>query len=70
MAMARKVLVGKMDDEGPSLDDSRGVAEMVRSDQTIIKKLTDAYLVRAQLEVDPPRAKIGGWNSISVMARQ
>ena len=31
--------------EGPSLDDSRGVAEMVRSDQTVIKKLTDALVV-------------------------
>ena len=52
--------------EGPSLDDSRGVAEMVRSDQTVIKKLTDALVVRAHLEVDPPRAKIGaGWTRMT-----
>ena len=52
--------------EGPSLDDSRGVAEMVRSDQQVIKKLTDAAVVRAHLEVDPPRAKIGaGWTRMT-----
>ena len=52
--------------EGPSLDDSRGVAEMVRSDQQVIKNLTDAAVARAHLEVDPPRAKIGaGWTRMT-----
>lgn len=52
--------------EGPSLDDSRGVPEMVQSDQAVIKDLTDSYLVRAKMEVDPPRAKIGaGWTRMT-----
>lgn len=51
--------------EGPSLETSRGVAEMVRADQNIIKMLQDAYLVRAHLETDPPRAFVGlGWSKI------
>jgi hypothetical protein len=49
--------------EGPSLDDSRGVCEMVRADQNVLKKLEDALVVRAHMEVDPPRAFIGaGWS--------
>lgn len=45
--------------EGPGMDDSRGVPEMVRSDSAIVKMLTDAFLARAHLEVDPPRAFLG-----------
>lgn len=47
---------------GPSLDDSRGVSEMVQSDMKVIKNLQDALVARAHLEVNPPRALIGaGW---------
>jgi hypothetical protein len=55
--------------EGPGMEDSRGVAEMVRGDQAIIKMLQDAIVARGHLEVDPPRAfmgfggtKVEGWN--------
>ncbi len=54
---------------GPALDDSRGVPDMVRSDQKVIKDLQDAAVVRAHLEVNPPRAflgfggtKVADWN--------
>ncbi len=51
--------------EGPGLEDSRGVSEMVRSDQAIVKMLTDALIARAHLEVDPPRAFVGmGWSKV------
>lgn len=51
--------------EGPALDDSRGIPEMVRSDQAIEKMLQDALIARAHLETDPPRAFIGlGWSKI------
>lgn len=50
---------------GPSLDDSRGVPEMVQSDQKVIKNHQDALSIRAQLEVNPPRIKIGtGWSKM------
>lgn len=50
---------------GPALDDSRGIPEMVRSDQKVIKLHQDALGVRAQLEVNPPRLKLGsGWTKI------
>lgn len=45
--------------EGPGLDDTRGVPEMVRGDQAILKMLQDAIVARGHLEVDPPRAFIG-----------
>lgn len=55
---------------GPSMADTRGVPEMVRSDQKVIKNLQDASVARAHLEVDPPRfftgmggTKIANWNS-------
>lgn len=44
---------------GPSLDDSRGVPEITRSNQIVIKDLQDAGITRAHLEVNPPRAFIG-----------
>lgn len=50
--------------EGPAVDDSRGVPEMVETDQAIMKMLQDAVIARAHLEVDPPRAFIGFGNSI------
>ena len=51
--------------EGPGLEDSRGVPEMVRPDQAIIKMLQDALVTRAHLETDPPRAFVGlGWSKM------
>lgn len=44
---------------GPALNDSRGVPEITRSNQKVIKDLQDAGIVRAHLEVNPPRAFIG-----------
>jgi hypothetical protein len=50
---------------GPALDDSRGVPEMVRSDQKVIKKHQDALAARAELETNPPRQKKGsGWSKV------
>ena len=56
--------------EGPALDDSRGIPEMVRSDQNLIKQLQDALLVSAHKQADPPVAIMGfgaskwqGWNT-------
>ena len=52
--------------EGPSLDDSRGVPEMVQSDQAIIKMLQDAYIASAHLKTDPPTVFLGlGWTKAS-----
>lgn len=55
---------------GPALDDSRGVPEITRGNQKVLKDLQDAGVARAQLEVDPPRffsgvgsTKIGNWNA-------
>ena len=48
---------------GPAMDDSRGVPDITRSNQKIIKSLQDAGVLRALLEVDPPRALLGaGWS--------
>lgn len=54
---------------GPSLNDSRGVPEMVRGDQKVIKDLQDAGIARAHLEVNPPRAFMGaGWSKVNGLA--
>jgi len=51
---------------GPALTDSRGVPELVQSDQQVIKTLTDATVARAHLEVDPPLALTGGgWSKMA-----
>lgn len=44
---------------GPALDDTRGVPEITRSNQKVIKDLQDAGIARTHLEVNPPRAFIG-----------
>lgn len=48
---------------GPALDDSRGVPEMVQSDQEAIKKHQDALAIRAQWETMPAQVFTGaGWS--------
>lgn len=51
--------------EGPGLDDSRGIPEMLQGDQAIMKMLLDAIVARGHLETDPPRAFMGpGWTQV------
>lgn len=48
---------------GPALDDSRGVPEMLASDQEAIKKHQDALAIRAQWEIAPAQIFVGaGWS--------
>lgn len=50
---------------GPSMYDSRGVPEMVRSDQQVIKTQQDALAARAQWEVNPAQVQVGpGWSKV------
>lgn len=50
---------------GPSIYDSRGIPEMVRSDSQVMKTQQDALAARAQWEVSPAQVQIGpGWTKV------
>lgn len=50
---------------GPRPDDSRGVPDILRTQQADLKRYRDALAIRAEMETNPPRKRIGqGWSKV------